>query len=415
MLRGLWLAPQPPDGIVEALRRFWFDVTKSDWRDTTVLTVPPSMITDRAAMYWFDVRQQFGVAGPILAALGMVYLAVTDRARAVLMFLLFAVNAAFAYTYNVGDSHVFYLPSHAMLALLAGCGIALAGRAVPRAAPTLAAGLVVYAAARAYIDKPALDRSRDVRPTQALAALTDGVGERQQVLLVDVSWQVLNGLAYFAKVVRPDVLFAWMPDVLLYAPALQRDNAAIDRSLVATARAADDLQRAYGPWFTLQRLTPVSPEVSEFAGTIPAGTRYVLCVLKPTRDYTIDRNDAATAVRVLTGGHSVSVPDGDYAAVAGIAGQPATIARGTNRPFAERVAIGGMQTTIRMDSWLATDTIRRMGFGHVIASRQPTLIVERGISIATFGEDGTAIQTRYFGNYFAAQARYLIGIGAALR
>src|SRR4030095_6348307 len=65
-LRTLWLLPgiDPPAGAIDALQRFWFDVTKSDWRDTMVLNVPQSMVGDHSAMYWFDLKQQFGVAGP---------------------------------------------------------------------------------------------------------------------------------------------------------------------------------------------------------------------------------------------------------------------------------------------------------------------------------------------------------------
>jgi len=83
-VRTLWLLPDPPHGIGEALQRFWFDVTKSDWRDTMVLTVPQSRLGDHLAMYWFDLRQQFGVVGPVLAAVGLYGLmahAVTRRTR----------------------------------------------------------------------------------------------------------------------------------------------------------------------------------------------------------------------------------------------------------------------------------------------------------------------------------------------
>jgi hypothetical protein len=415
MFRALWLAPQPPHGIGEALQTFWFDVTKSDWRDTTVLTVPQSMIGDRSAMYWFDVRQQFGVAGAILAALGALHLILMDRPRAALLLLLYAANAAFAYSYNVGDSHVFYLPSHAVVALLSACGVAFAGRIARRGSPPLGVVLVAYAALRGYIDRPALDRSRDVRPFQTLSTLTEGIHERHDLLLVDVSWQIGNGLSYFAKVVRPDVLYAWTSEVLLYAPALQRDNAAIDRRFVTTARAADDLQHAYGPLFDIRRdpAAPVIP-LTEFARTIPAGTKYAICVLKPTRDYTIDRAEVRAAIQTLTGDSS-GLPDGDYAAIAGIAGQRALMSAGADRPFARRIRIGNVPVTIRMDSWLATDTIRRMGFAHVSAARQPTLIAERGVSVVTFGEDGLALQTRYYGNLFQAEPRYLIDIPAAFR
>jgi hypothetical protein len=61
-----------------------------------------------------------------------------------------------------------------------------------------------------------------------------------------------------------------------------------------------------------------------------------------------------------------------------------------------------------MDSWLKSDAIRRMGFGHVIAARQHSLIVERGVSFVALDDRGTAIRTAYAANIFAPQARYLI-------
>src|SRR5207245_3843793 len=94
-LHTLWLLPDPPHGLVDALQRFWFDVTKSDWRDTMVLNVPESMLRDHAAMYWFDLRQEFGVAGPLIAIAGLAHLAGTHRGRGVLMALLFAENLIF--------------------------------------------------------------------------------------------------------------------------------------------------------------------------------------------------------------------------------------------------------------------------------------------------------------------------------
>src|ERR1700733_3637738 len=66
-MRSMWLLPGPPRDLLDALQRFWFDVTKSDWRDTMVMNVPQSLLGNHAAMYWFDLRQQFGVAGPVLA------------------------------------------------------------------------------------------------------------------------------------------------------------------------------------------------------------------------------------------------------------------------------------------------------------------------------------------------------------
>src|SRR5439155_13197565 len=96
-VRTLYLLPNPPHGLMDAAQRFWFDVTKSDWRDTMVMNVPQSMLRDHAAMYWFDLRQQFGMAGPLLAAAGLIQLAMTDLRRVILMFTLYAANVVFAY------------------------------------------------------------------------------------------------------------------------------------------------------------------------------------------------------------------------------------------------------------------------------------------------------------------------------
>ncbi|PYR58839.1 MAG: hypothetical protein DMF91_16135, partial [Acidobacteria bacterium] len=102
-LRGLWLWPNAPPSLADALQTFWFDVTRTDWRETMVMHVPESMVRERLAMYGFDVVQQFGWA-VLLAPLGLIRLLGTNWRRGVLMLALFAVNAAFAFTYNVGDT-----------------------------------------------------------------------------------------------------------------------------------------------------------------------------------------------------------------------------------------------------------------------------------------------------------------------
>src|SRR5439155_17350290 len=193
-LRTLWVLPQPPHGLADGLQHFWFDITKADWRDTMVMHVPRTMLRDHLAMYWFDLRQQFGLVGPVLAIAGLAHLMWTNRPRAMLMFLLYVANVSFAYSYNVGDAHVFYLPSHAIVALLAGCAVAVAGRFTARAVPIAAVLLAGYAVSRAYHDFPALDRSGDHRPTAVMSALTVGLDDRASILLVDFNWQLVNGL-----------------------------------------------------------------------------------------------------------------------------------------------------------------------------------------------------------------------------
>jgi len=223
-----------------------------------------------------------------------------------------------------------------------------------------------------------------------------------------MNWQIANGLSYFAKVLRPEVAHARMADVLLYAPALVMDNRAIGRDVALTERARAEVVAAYGPM--LPAAADPSVNIASFSARLrdlPAGTPYVLCVLKPSRDQPLDPDDLAAAVRTLAGAE-IKLPESDYVAVAGISGRAPDFVRGSNLPFSERVQLDGVLVTLRMESWLSSDTIRRMGFGHVIVGRQHTLIVERGVSFAAFDRSGRAVRTVYAANIFAPQPRYLI-------
>jgi Protein of unknown function (DUF2723) len=410
-LRALWLMPDAPHSFLEGLHHFWFDVTKSDWRDTMVLNVPRDLFRDHAAMYWFDLRQQFGLLAPPLAAAGMLHLALRDWRRAFLVGMSFAVNVAFAYGYNVGDKHVFYLPSHMLIALLTGCGVAAAVHIGPRVRSGVAALLIAYAFVRGYVDYPALDRSHDQRPAEALAALTAGLDDRHAIFLIDLNWQVQNGLSYFGKIKRPGLAYARMPEVLLYAPALIADNHQIDRDVVLTRRAQSALAAAYGPLITSHPYEPdAQPPLTmrEIAGRVPKGTRYALCVLRPSREFQLDRQDLDFGLRTLSAGSPVHLSEGDYMAVVGIAGEAPSLITSADRPFRATAPVNGVAVELRMDSWLSVDTIRRMGFGHVIVARQHTLILERGVSFVTFDGEGRALQTAYLAGIFAPDLRFVV-------
>ena len=409
-LHALWLLADPPDSIVEALRRFWFDVTKTDWRDTMVMNVPRTLISDHAAMYWFDLRQQFGFAGPVLAVVGLGVLMRRNWRRGVLIVTLFAANFAFAYSYNVGDAHVFYLPSHLFIALAAAPALAAAALVNRRGAAIAATLLVAYAGVRAYRDFPALDRRADSRPTEVIAALTAGLDDRRSILVADLNWQVQNGLSYFASVTRPEIAWTRMPDVLLYAPALIADNAAIGRDVALTDRARATVGAAYGPLLSIapDPRVVVAP-LADAARDLPQGTRYVVTVLRPSRDLALDRGELSRLLGSLAGSR-VELPVADYAAFAGVTGRTPQVAVQSTRPFRQRLRIEDTGVEIRMDSWLTSDTIRRMGFGHVVAARRHTLIVERGISFAAFDADGRPLRTAYASNIFAPQARFLVRV-----
>ena len=406
-LRTLWLLPDPPAGLADGIQRFWFDVTKADWRETMVLQVPRAVLGDHVAMYAFDLEQQFGWAGPLLALLGLAHLARTRWRAALFLFAIYLINTLFALGYNVGDTHVFYLPSHLVVALLMAPGIVALG-AIVRHRHLAAGVLIAYVALRGWRDYPALDRSGDDRPRQLIGTLTAGLNDRDSILLTDLNWQVQNGLSYYGLAIAPEIAYTRMPEVILYAPSLIADNLAIDREIVLTARARAALGAAYGPLLDpLVDPRVAEPTLADAARALPGGIRYVLCILKPTRDLTLDWEDIGGALSRLAG-EPVDVPAGDYVAIAGVSGQPPAFSRGSDRPFRDSFDLDGVPVSIRMESWLAADTIRRMGFGHAIAGRRHTLIVERGVSFAAFDESGRPLRTVYAANIFAPERRYLI-------
>ncbi len=410
---GTMLAdPVPPRGVMQAVRWFWFDVTKSDWRDTMVAQVPGVMASERLRMFLFDVHQQFGWPMLAVAAAGAAALAATARARALLLLTWLVSTTAFALTYNVGDTHVFLLPTHLVIALLVGPGLtllstALSSRLGARARPVVVSTALALTALRIYGEYPALDRSHDQRAQESLARLTSDIDDRRAVLLADLNWQMQNGLNYYEAHMRTDLTFARMPDVLPYAPTLIRDNQAIGREILLSERAGRDLLAAYGPLFALVEDNRVAAaSLADRTAAVSPGTRYVFCLVKPTPETPIDRADINATIARLTGGHLAEVPPGDYVAVAGLAGEAPRLVANADRPFHAEATLGGVPVHVRMESWLPFDTIRRMGFGHVVAGRQHSLIVERGVSLVALDGSGRATQVEYAAGVFAPQPRF---------
>ena len=197
--RGLWAELEPPATSAEAVAKFWFDVTKADWRETLVNTVSDAGLQHRPAMYWFDLRRQFGVPGIALAAVGACYILLRWPGRGILLLLLYTANLAFAWTYNVGDVYIFFLPSHYVVALWAGGGIAAIAALCGwlsrrRAAIAVGALLLVYPAWRGYDTFPVVDRSWDRRAEELLDEFTSGNGDlaarpEDAIYGVDTNWQ----------------------------------------------------------------------------------------------------------------------------------------------------------------------------------------------------------------------------------
>jgi hypothetical protein len=279
-----------------------------------------------------------------------------------------------------------------------------------RAPAAVALGLLLaYCGWRTWDTWPAVDRHDDRRAESLVNSLTFGLNQQNAVLLTDLNWQIENALLYFTRYERRDVAWARLPDVMLHFPFLVRDNQAISRDVSLDAAAAREVVAAYGPLFPIER-DPALP-ATDLVGTIARlapGTPYVLCVLTPPREETIDPASLAEAVAMLTGNHPPGASTGAYQVIAGIVGERPTFTRSADRPFREEFRLLDDPFTVRMESWLPTDTFRRAGFGHVIRGRQRVLMLERGINFVWFDRDAEASAPVYAASLYAPGPRYRI-------
>lgn len=407
----VWSSIDAPGAWSDRVAAFWLDVTKADWREEMVLGVSSSQIWNRLQMWAWDARQQFGLAGLALGAFGAIRVWSLSRPWAVFVWLAYAIATAFALTYNVGDTHVFLLPGHLLVAVTIAAGLGHWRSA--RLRYTLASVALLYAAWRGWDTWPAVDRHADRRAGAQLARMVEGVNARSALLVAKLDWQIENVLLYASRHERRDLAWVRLDDVLLHFPYLVRDNLAQSRDLVLTAEAATSLVSAYANEFPLVLDQPSAPGLSEVVARIPRGTPYVLTLLLPAPNgRMVDREDLTKALAELGGNLMPPRTEASYEVWAGSLGEAPSLYRSSAHPFRQNVLIGGETFTIRMDSWLPEDTFRRSGFAHVLHGREHALIAERGISLVWLQRDGSPA-TYYGAGLYTPEARFRILAPAA--
>jgi hypothetical protein len=220
-----------------------------------------------------------------------------------------------------------------------------------------------------------------------------------------------NGFEYYAAHTRPDLVVFDLTQKLLVFPLLVSSNAQLGRSVVLTEGSADMVRELYGGLYSVERDARLAvPSLAEQVATVPRGTPYVLVVLEADPADTVDRADLAAASALL-GLSPKQVPAGRYAVAAGLVGEEPWVGRSRSRPFRVRRWLGGIDVDIRIEAFLPFDTIRRAGFGCVVANRRRVLTIDRGVSFVALDSGGRALQRAWLGGLFAPQPRYIVKPG----
>jgi hypothetical protein len=418
---SVWDSFSAPSGWSDRLAAFWADTTKQDWRDSMVLGIRPDQAADRLAMWWFDARQQFGIAGLALAAAGIVALWRISRPWALLMITTYCASTLFALTYNVGDAHVFFLPGHYVTAFAAGAAASWIPRvwggpdrgrlaSLTRLAPhVLTLAVLAYCGWRGWSTWPAVDRHTDRRGERLIASLTRGVSDRDAVFVSQMNWQLENVLLYASRHLRNDLAWVTLAEVIPHWSTFLADNESIGRDLVLSSDAAAVLTAAFGPVLPLVE-EPTAPVLSieQAVQQVPRGYPYVLAVLTPPREVTMEPAALDEALSRITGNRVPPRTSAAFEVFAGLAGEAPAWYRSSQRPFTAQVRIVDEDFTVRMDSWLPFDTFRRAGFGHVLRGRQRLQILERGLNLVWLRSDGEPSAPYYGVSLFAPQPRFRI-------
>jgi hypothetical protein len=326
--------------------------------------------------------------------------------------MAYVTTLGFAFFYNVGDTHVFLLPSHLLVALAAGIGVAwllsVSGSLRGAARAACAVLLLAVPVARIADTAPAVDRSQDRRAEAYAASLVAGLTPENSIAVTDLNWQLANALGYYGTVHRPELPRTHSAAVLWRLPDLVRRNHELGRDVVLTAAAADQLEQTYGSFFPVGPDPRVAVPPLEELLRVDPGTPYVLAWLTPLPSVPVDQAQLERASLALSGR---TLPQGRYVVMVGVAGAPPVVVHASDRPFRVKALVGGaLRVDARIEAWLTFDTMRRAGFGHVIVNGRHALTMERGLSFVVLDERGRAERIAYAGGIFAPQPRYLIPV-----
>ena len=207
-------------------RRFWFDVTKTDWRDDDgAARAGVDALRSRARCIWFDLRQQFGMAGRCCAPSvspacsgrgwrrGVLMRGAVPRQRRSSPSATTSATRTSSTCRRTSCSRSLAAPAIVWIGELAGRCVA---RLTPGRATALAALVVAAYAGRGCIGTTRRSTGAGIIAAERRARAADGGARRspRHPAGRSATGRSQNGLSYFTKETAPAIAYARMPDVL---------------------------------------------------------------------------------------------------------------------------------------------------------------------------------------------------------
>jgi hypothetical protein len=382
---------------------------QSDWREIMVMACTKYALKRRVAMYQFDVTQRISLPGIALAG---VYQLCADAAADGAARGERVAPPSSSLTPGVGDTRVL-LPSQ-MVMLACACGgrgllaVARLTNLCPRAGP-----LGDRRSAHRVSTVAGLGHLASCRPARGSAAGDVALGGGPR------AWRTGRAARRHQLAARKRLRLLPAPSPPRAQPGT-RDRHDAHPALPCPRQPGGEPRRlhdagrprcgmaAYGDLFTFTADPAVDARpLAARIRTLAPGTPAVLAVLSASGPV-FDAQELADASRLLTGNTTTLGREPSYTVIAGRLGERPSFVRRSDLPWREQVTIDGVRLDVRMESWIPPDTIRRAGFGHVIAGRRHVLTVERGVSLVALSPSGEPVLATYASSLFAPLARYRV-------
>lgn len=294
-----------------------------------MFAIPGSQIGDRLIMYWDFLKDQFTLVGLAASLLGA-WECFKSNFR-ILLFLAMAYlgNLVFAFTYDIFDIFVYFIPSYLILSILAAYAlkeikqVLVWGRSDPNLeveeerpfrrawAAFVSFLLLSIPLFEVKVNYYKNDRSRDHALHDYATAFYRGLEERAVVLLT--GWEKQCALRYFQYVEkwRPDVRleFAWKP----YWPKL------VKKYMDSRPVFLNDYDAGVAKW-VLARRERLAPSLADDLASIPYG-RIVLLAVEDEASKKLTAEDVAQ-IRSLGGKYDLRGRWQQAHALIGVKGAP---------------------------------------------------------------------------------------------